>query len=747
MTPTSPPGGSTECPSRADLAAFLKGDVVADRLLHLGDHLISCSDCRSTLQGLESEGAAPPDWTPLAPPSADQPPRVPGRLGPYRMLRRLGGGGMGVVFEALHLRLGRRVALKTLPPTVFNHPDARARFNREVTALGCLDHRNVVYATDAGEAHGFLYLAMDLVDGLDLNRLVRLCGPLPVADACELCRQAAEGLQYIHEQGRVHRDVKPSNLMVTPRGEVKVLDLGLALLHEGPGRLTASGQFLGTADFAAPEQGLSARRVDIRADIYSLGCTLYKLLTAAPPFGGPEYDSTLKKLAAHANTAVPSIRQARPDVPEELEALLLRLLAKDAEDRPATPGEVAAALAPFTAGSDLPALVERGRLAQARPLTDSQVPTAPHGKVLRPLPGDRLAAGGPGRADRLSPGITPRIPGEYEPTPAPETTPRPQRSRRSRSRAVLLLSALATVVLATAALAWLAGLTEGPGPAHSAPPTKAGQPAPEEYPSVLRDRPRGQPVDLIARKPFAEFAGRKPFPGQGTADFDRKLPQNEKGYHVTWCRRLLGQGRFGQTPSDLWLGSSMKSVGGVLKGDLTVFALDDDPHRRWFELNVEIRHIEQFQPHQLPNRYGVFFGWHAVSPDKARAYFVYLERPGAANAVAAAGRVLVADVSVPTGPDKREHPGFLLPLKEFPDQKLMATIAVLPWDPVRQTWHHIRVRAESAEEVVVQVDNARQQVRFRPAFNPRGPLGVWVQDGQAGFGEVTITALSDKIIP
>src|SRR5262249_17853189 len=149
------------------------------------------------------------------------PPGVPPRLGPYRLVQRLGGGGMGVVYEALHLRLGRRVALKTLPAGLLDHPEALARFDREVAALGCPPHPTPVRAADAGEACGYRYLVMDLAEGLDLNHLVRLCAPLPVADACELCRQAAEGLQYIHELGRVHRDIKPSNLMLTPRGEVK----------------------------------------------------------------------------------------------------------------------------------------------------------------------------------------------------------------------------------------------------------------------------------------------------------------------------------------------------------------------------------------------------------------------------------------------------------------------------------------------------------------------------------------------
>ena len=185
-------------------------------------------------------------------------------------------------------------------------------------AIGRLNHNNIVRATDAGEADGVHYLVMELIDGIDLARLVRLAGPLPVAAACELVRQAAVGLQYAHENGLVHRDIKPSNLLLSVNGELKISDLGLALLNRderASGELTVTGQVMGTADYMAPEQWEDSHAVDIRADLYSLGCTLYTLLAGRPPFAGPKHRSALRKMAAHAKELVPPITDHRADVP------------------------------------------------------------------------------------------------------------------------------------------------------------------------------------------------------------------------------------------------------------------------------------------------------------------------------------------------------------------------------------------------------------------------------------------------
>jgi hypothetical protein len=204
---------------------------------------------------------------------------------------------------------------------------------------------------------------LEFLEGIDLARLVDRRGPLPVADACEAVRQAALGLQHAHEKGVVHRDVKPSNLMATPDGCVKVLDFGLARWdrdrqEEEPasGALTSAGETLGTADYMAPEQW-RASRVDVRADVYSLGCTLYHLLTGRPPFAGPGYDTRGEKMLAHAHAPAPPAREQRPEVPGGLAPVLDRLLAKEPAGRFATAAEVAAALQPFCAGCDLPGLL------------------------------------------------------------------------------------------------------------------------------------------------------------------------------------------------------------------------------------------------------------------------------------------------------------------------------------------------------------------------------------------------------
>src|SRR5262249_52375744 len=191
----------------------------------------------------------------------------PELLQQYRLLEKVGGGGMGVVYRAVHTRLKKEVAVKLLPPHRCSDPAAVPRFQREMEAVGRLEHPNLVRATDAGDADGRHLLAMDFGGGRALAGRPRRCGALPVAEACELVRQAALGLQCVHEAGLVHRDVKPSNLMVTPEGTVKVLDLGLACLRQAPpaGELTGTLQVLGTAHYIAPAQGAPSPGVDPRA--------------------------------------------------------------------------------------------------------------------------------------------------------------------------------------------------------------------------------------------------------------------------------------------------------------------------------------------------------------------------------------------------------------------------------------------------------------------------------------------------
>ncbi|MGL4423380.1 MAG: serine/threonine protein kinase, partial [Gemmataceae bacterium] len=230
-------------------------------------------------------------------------------VGPYILVDLLGEGGMGRVFKAHQTRMGRDVALKVIRKEKLSNPMTIRRFRQEIQAVAQLAHPNVILAFDADETAGMHYFAMEYIEGSDLTQLVRTRGPLPISEACEYIRQGALGLQHAHERGMVHRDVKPSNLFVSKTGQVKLLDLGLALLNETSndeiGRLTQDGYVIGTPDFLSPEQARNPQTVDIRADIYALGCTLYYILTGRVP-----YDSAqpAEKLIRHCTEPPPVLR-------------------------------------------------------------------------------------------------------------------------------------------------------------------------------------------------------------------------------------------------------------------------------------------------------------------------------------------------------------------------------------------------------------------------------------------------------
>jgi len=291
-------------------------------------------------------------------------------LGRYRIEQRIGQGGMGTVFRATHLSLKRAVALKVLPSDTELARNGGERFAREIEMLGRLNHDHVVRATDAGIENGVPFLVMDFVDGVDLKRLVRQGGRLGLPDACEIIRQAGVGLEYIHRQELIHRDIKPSNLMLDRAGVVRILDLGLARWREPYNAdLTPSGTAMGTADYLAPEQASDAHRVDVRADIYSLGCTWYELLVGHPPFGEPRFRSNAQKIFAHCNEPFPSL--AEFPAPQPLKSLLASMTAKHPDDRPATPQQVVDRVARFSSESDLPALVQETERHESRG-TDSR---------------------------------------------------------------------------------------------------------------------------------------------------------------------------------------------------------------------------------------------------------------------------------------------------------------------------------------------------------------------------------------
>lgn len=265
---------------------------------------------------------------------------IPLVIGDYIVEKMLGRGGMGFVLKARHRRMKRPVAIKFLLKSLTESEDFQKRFEREVEAAAQLDHQNIVTAYDAGVHDGNHFLVMQYVDGDDLSAIVKTKGPFGISAAVDAIRQAAEGLDCAHELGIVHRDIKPSNLLMDRKGVVRVLDMGLARIQRSPGDavdgtgnadLTGTGSVLGTIDYMAPEQALDAKKADHRADIYSLGCTLYFLLTGNPPFGN---ETIMRRLLAHRQSKIPKIREVRPEAPDELEQIFSTMMAKRKRDRP-----------------------------------------------------------------------------------------------------------------------------------------------------------------------------------------------------------------------------------------------------------------------------------------------------------------------------------------------------------------------------------------------------------------------------
>ncbi len=272
---------------------------------------------------------------------------VGAKLLSYELEELVGCGGMGTVYKARHSWLGRTVAIKFIATQVMNDPEAVTRFKCEARAVGALDSPHIVRATDAGQHHGICFLVTDFVEGEDAARLVARRGPLSAADASQIIMQAALGLQHAHEQGLIHRDVKPSNLLIDHQGTVKLIDFGIARLAADRTAITSAGQVLGTFDFLAPEQASDAHAIDIRADIYGLGCTFYYLLMGTPPFSGPKYSSAAAKIKGHIVDSPPPLVGMRGPLPRGVAACVERMLAKSPHDRFSEPAEIAELLAPY----------------------------------------------------------------------------------------------------------------------------------------------------------------------------------------------------------------------------------------------------------------------------------------------------------------------------------------------------------------------------------------------------------------
>lgn len=269
------------------------------------------------------------------------------RLGPYRVLDSIGQGGMGQVFKAEHLWMGRIVAIKVLPREKCTD-DALERFSREIRTQARLDHPNLVRALDAGHDGNVYYLVTEYVPGADLRRLVRRQGKLSLGSAAHVVSQAAKGLAYAHAQGILHRDVKPGNVLVTPSGDAKLSDLGLVdTIVAGEASDFYRGKIVGTADYLCPEQVTLSHPLTAASDVYSLGCTLYYAVTGKVPFPG---GTPREKAKAHCDAMPLDPRRINPELDDAFVDVLASLMEKDPRRRVATADEVIERLAPWAAG-------------------------------------------------------------------------------------------------------------------------------------------------------------------------------------------------------------------------------------------------------------------------------------------------------------------------------------------------------------------------------------------------------------
>ena len=314
-------------------------------------------------------------------------------FGQYEVTEWIGKGGMGLVYKARHRTMNRLSAIKVLSSTSLQSERAVERFRREVKVAASLSHPNIVATHDADEKDGELYLVMEFIEGRDIAAILKQQGPFPVDQLIDIIIQAARGLGYTHSQGIIHRDIKPGNLMLTSDGITKIADLGLgfsdAPLAGGDGeaavRLTMPGQIVGTVDYMSPEQAVDTHSVDARSDIYSLGCTMYRMATGTIPYPA---ETPLKKLMAHQCSPIPMICAKRPDAPAALDEVFHKMVAKEPADRYQSMAEVVAALEN----------VKRG------------VPLEP---LMRPEPQPGASSGlgqapGQGMRQPVSPGLAPK---------------------------------------------------------------------------------------------------------------------------------------------------------------------------------------------------------------------------------------------------------------------------------------------------------------------------------------------------
>ncbi|XZE22303.1 protein kinase domain-containing protein [Pirellulaceae bacterium SH449] len=415
----NPTSLQTECCNEETLQEYWNGRISDDRIAGIEAHLAECSRCGKLLAEIESHAQAGDlvkslrimaESNDIAESNNTERPSSEKQIGPYRLLEPLGQGGMATVFIAEHTKLRKPVALK-LVRFPKHQIDARARFEREILAIGKLHHPSIVSATDAGQDGDLQYLVMELVRGLDLSRLVRRLPALSVPDVCEIGRQTAMALAYAHAQGFVHRDIKPSNIILDEHGSIKVLDFGLVMFDQWDSaisELTTVGQFLGTLDYIAPEQAERSGGVDHRADLYGLGATLFRLLCGRGPLSVSPNMTPFAKLRLLANHVPPKLQEFRPDAPASLCDLVNRLLQTNPTDRPESAEHVAAELAPMCGNANLSGLIQTAmnteeqasfeppdsRIAPWSMPSDSRTPSSDPVRKANPDSSNRSTGGG-----------------------------------------------------------------------------------------------------------------------------------------------------------------------------------------------------------------------------------------------------------------------------------------------------------------------------------------------------------------
>jgi serine/threonine protein kinase len=363
-------------PSSDTLQAFGLGQLDSFSADPVRRHLEACPECRERLTERLRSGQqeTPAPGGAASAPDRPAPVKLPVELlnNPhYEVLRELGRGGMGVVYLARNKLMDRLEVLKVISKSLMDRPGSMERFLREIRSAAMLNHNNVVKAYNALQVGDLLVFAMEYVDGQNLAEVVTTGGPLSVAKACHYICQVALGLEHAHDKGMVHRDIKPQNLILARESKkhvVKILDFGLAKAtsqNKMDVGLTGDGKMLGTPDYIAPEQMLDAAHADIRADIYSLGCTLYYLLTGGPPF---QAGSMFELLQAHQAKEARPLNLVRADVPAELAAIVAKMMAKDPARRFQKPSEIAEALVPF--------IKQAPKIPVVSPAAADEVPTA-----------------------------------------------------------------------------------------------------------------------------------------------------------------------------------------------------------------------------------------------------------------------------------------------------------------------------------------------------------------------------------